>query len=64
MNCFSWNSGGLKVFPIWRFNVIFFFFITDVTDPVGDVLAFIRKFKEEYGQNHPVFYQGAYSQVG
>ncbi|CAE1166269.1 FAF2 [Acanthosepion pharaonis] len=35
----------------------------NVTDPVGDVLAFIRKFKEEYGQNHPVFYQGAYSQA-
>lgn len=34
-----------------------------VTDPVGDVLDFIRKFKEEFGHNHPVFYQGAYSQA-
>lgn len=34
-----------------------------VTDPVGDVVAFIHSFEEKYGQPHPVFYQGTYSQV-
>lgn len=34
-----------------------------VTDPVGDVVSFIRSFEEKYGRSHPVFYQGAYSQV-
>ncbi|XP_072041833.1 FAS-associated factor 2-like [Amphiura filiformis] len=34
-----------------------------VTDPVGDVMSFIRKFEELYGSAHPTFYQGTYSQV-
>ncbi|CAH1406174.1 unnamed protein product [Nezara viridula] len=34
-----------------------------VTDPVGDVLKFIDHFNEAYGRNHPVFYQGSYSQA-
>lgn len=34
-----------------------------VTDPVGDVVSFIHSFEEKYGQAHPVFYQGTYSQV-
>lgn len=34
-----------------------------VTDPVGDVVSFIRSFEEKYGRSHPVFYQGTYSQV-
>lgn len=34
-----------------------------VTDPVGDVLKFISYFEENFGRNHPVFYQGSYSQV-
>lgn len=34
-----------------------------VTDPVGDVVSFIHSFEEKYGQSHPVFYQGTYSQV-
>uniref|UniRef100_A0A8C6PE93 Fas associated factor family member 2 n=1 Tax=Nothobranchius furzeri TaxID=105023 RepID=A0A8C6PE93_NOTFU len=34
-----------------------------VTDPVGDVVSFIQSFEEKYGQAHPVFYQGTYSQA-
>ena len=34
-----------------------------VTDPVGDVVGFIRRFEEVYGSEHPTFYQGTYSQV-
>ncbi|KAJ4946475.1 hypothetical protein JOQ06_024142 [Pogonophryne albipinna] len=34
-----------------------------VTDPVGDVVSFIHSFEENYGQSHPVFYQGTYSQA-
>ncbi|XP_031627240.1 FAS-associated factor 2 isoform X2 [Contarinia nasturtii] len=33
-----------------------------VTDPLADVLNFIRDYNEKY-PNHPVFYQGTYSQV-
>ncbi|XP_036368329.1 FAS-associated factor 2 isoform X1 [Octopus sinensis] len=35
----------------------------NVTDPVGDVMAFINKFKDDFGNTHPVFYQGSYSQA-
>ncbi|GAB1610638.1 FAS-associated factor 2-like [Argonauta hians] len=35
----------------------------NVTDPVGDVMAFIQKFKEDFGNTHPVFYQGSYKQA-
>lgn len=34
-----------------------------VTDPVADVLSFIRLYEENYGYDHPVFYQGTYSQA-
>lgn len=34
-----------------------------VTDPVGDVTNFISSFESKFGQYHPVFYQGTYSQV-
>lgn len=37
--------------------------MVEVTDPVGDVLRFIHMFDETYGRNHPVFYQGSYSQA-
>ncbi|KAI4502289.1 hypothetical protein M0802_002971 [Mischocyttarus mexicanus] len=33
------------------------------SDPVEDVMAFIRSYEERYGINHPVFYQGSYSQA-
>lgn len=33
-----------------------------VTDPLGDVLNFISAYNEKYAQ-HPVFYQGTYSQA-
>lgn len=33
-----------------------------VTDPLADVLNFIRDYNEKY-PNHPVFYQGTYAQV-
>ncbi|XKL66963.1 hypothetical protein PGB90_010383 [Kerria lacca] len=35
----------------------------EVTDPVGDVIHYINKFEENYGQRHPVFYQGTYAQA-
>ncbi|XP_035828542.1 FAS-associated factor 2 [Aplysia californica] len=34
-----------------------------VTDPVGDVVGFISAFHSKFGNNHPVFYQGTYSQA-
>lgn len=39
-----------------------FYFISVVTDPLADVLNFIRDYNEKY-PNHPVFYQGTYAQV-
>ncbi|XP_060522798.1 FAS-associated factor 2 [Cylas formicarius] len=32
-------------------------------DPLQEVLEFIRLYEEKYGCNHPVFYQGTFSQV-
>ncbi|XP_012154417.1 fas-associated factor 2 isoform X2 [Megachile rotundata] len=32
-------------------------------DPVEDVINFIRSYEERYGNSHPVFYQGSYSQA-
>lgn len=34
-----------------------------VTDPLGDVLTFIAAYTDRYGPQHPVFYQGTYSQA-
>ncbi|KAK4306942.1 hypothetical protein Pmani_021265 [Petrolisthes manimaculis] len=34
-----------------------------LTDPLGDVLAFISEFEGEYGTQHPAFFQGSYSQA-
>ena len=31
--------------------------------PLEDVLQFKAEFEQEYGQVHPTFYQGSYSQV-
>lgn len=33
------------------------------SDPVEDVVNFIRSYEERYGNIHPVFYQGSYSQA-
>jgi hypothetical protein len=41
----------------------YYLFFADVTDPVADVLSFIRLYEENYGYDHPVFYQGTYSQA-
>lgn len=35
---------------------------TIVTDPLGDVMQFIRQYTEKYAP-HPVFYQGTYAQA-
>ncbi|CAC5409069.1 FAF2 [Mytilus coruscus] len=35
----------------------------NVVDPVGDVVRFIQTYNDLYGQDHPVFYQGSYSQA-
>ncbi|KAL3890949.1 hypothetical protein ACJMK2_003218 [Sinanodonta woodiana] len=35
----------------------------NVTDPTGDVEAFISQFERQYGEIHPVFYRGSYSQA-
>lgn len=43
---------------VWVTNVV-----AEVTDPVGDVMRFVHKFEEQYGSNHPVFYQGSYGQA-
>lgn len=34
-----------------------------VTDPLADVMNFIENYETRYGTNHPVFYQGTYSQA-
>lgn len=34
-----------------------------VTNPLQDVLDFIKSYEEKYSDTHPVFYQGTYSQV-
>ncbi|CAN8017306.1 unnamed protein product [Ixodes persulcatus] len=34
-----------------------------VTDPLADVMNFIESYETRYGSNHPVFYQGTYSQA-
>lgn len=41
----------------------FSFFSIVVTDPVLDVLQFIEAFDSKYGDRHPPFYQGSYSQA-
>lgn len=33
------------------------------SDPVEDVISFIRSYEERCGSSHPVFYQGSYSQA-
>ena len=45
-------------------HIIMYLTFSDVTDPVGDVMTFIRNFNDKYGADqHPTFYQGSYSQV-
>ncbi|XP_011312283.1 FAS-associated factor 2 [Fopius arisanus] len=48
-------------------HILFAIFRTNVrpvsSDPVEDVVRFIGSFEERYGTNHPVFYQGSYSQA-
>ncbi|XP_015113162.1 FAS-associated factor 2 [Diachasma alloeum] len=48
-------------------HILFAIFRTNVrpvsADPVQDVVRFISSFEERYGMNHPVFYQGSYSQA-
>lgn len=33
------------------------------TDPLQEVLEFIHLYEDKYGCEHPVFYQGTFSQV-
>lgn len=33
------------------------------TDPLQEVLEFVQMYEEKYGCEHPVFYQGTFSQV-
>ncbi|XP_059170313.1 FAS-associated factor 2-like isoform X2 [Physella acuta] len=58
---FVWTT----IFDILR--VFVSFFRPDprrfITDPLGDVTKFISSFESRYGQRHPVFYQGTYSQA-
>ncbi|XP_074108960.1 fas-associated factor 2 [Cotesia typhae] len=48
-------------------QIVFAIFRTNVrpvaSDPIEDVMSFIRSYEEKYGTNHPVFYQGSYSQA-
>jgi FAS-associated factor 2 len=32
-------------------------------DPIQDVMNFIKAYENQYGLNHPVFYQGSYGQA-
>lgn len=57
-------NGSLDRSTVWRFLLIDFecVFAAVVTDPLADVLNFIRDYNDKY-PTHPVFYQGTYSQV-
>ncbi|XP_043270583.1 FAS-associated factor 2 [Venturia canescens] len=48
-------------------QLVFTVFRSDVrpvaSDPVEDVVNFIRSYEEKNGTSHPVFYQGSYSQA-
>ncbi|XP_001606512.1 FAS-associated factor 2 [Nasonia vitripennis] len=46
------------IFAIFRRNVR-----PVSVDPIQDVMNFIHAYNEQYGTNHPVFYQGSYSQA-
>lgn len=41
---------------------MFLFYFKVVTDPLGDVINFIRSYNEKFPE-HPVFYQGTYAQA-
>ncbi|XP_015598638.1 FAS-associated factor 2 [Cephus cinctus] len=57
--CYHLVSGILQlVLAIFRSNVR-----PVSSDPVQDVMNFIRSYEERYGTSHPVFYQGSYSQA-
>lgn len=45
------------LYVLMRINVLV------ASDPVEDVVSFIRSYEERYGNIHPVFYQGSYSQA-
>ena len=48
---------------IIEYLVLIKLFHTVSLDPVQDVMNFIREYEEQYSTNHPVFYQGSYSQA-
>ncbi|KAK0175471.1 hypothetical protein PV327_009219 [Microctonus hyperodae] len=57
--CYNLMTSILQlVFAIFRSNVR-----PVSSDPVEDVVNFIRFYEEKYGRGHPVFYQGSYSQA-
>ncbi|XP_046749059.1 FAS-associated factor 2 [Diprion similis] len=69
------NGGGLfsYIYTLWC-NIVssigqllLAIFRSDIrpisSDPVEDVVNFIRVYEERYGNIHPVFYQGSYSQA-
>lgn len=55
-----------KIKNFFFFLILFNYFFSSkflvVTDPLGDVLNFIRTYNEKYPE-HPVFYQGTYAQA-
>lgn len=66
--CYFTRVMPVAVIFLWRWDVPWLLkntvlFFADVTDPVADVLSFIRLYEENYGYVHPVFYQGTYSQA-
>ncbi|XP_020283243.1 FAS-associated factor 2-A isoform X2 [Pseudomyrmex gracilis] len=57
--CYNIVSSILQLlFAIFRRNVK-----PVSSNPVEDVVNFIRSYEERYGNTHPVFYQGSYSQA-
>ncbi|XP_012226037.1 FAS-associated factor 2 [Linepithema humile] len=57
--CYNVVSGLLQLlFALFRRNLR-----PVPSDPVEDVINFIRTYKERFGNTHPVFYQGSYSQA-
>lgn len=56
-----WYFHQLKKQRTEHLNKLVFFVVS--VDPVQDVMNFIHSYHEQHSTNHPVFYQGSYSQA-
>lgn len=47
----------------FKISFLIVFLLIAVTDPTGNVISFIQEYNETFGDQHPTFYPGTYSQV-